>query len=137
MSAGGLTKQRAISRTPASQCSTGLSRLRARPRRRRRSGEDCSARWVITKVPARRCAMFTRRSFLRGATGLAVASFNEKGLAHALDATRFVANRTPEDVARDEDFWFQIQRAFTVDRTYINLNNGGVSPSPLVVQDAM
>jgi selenocysteine lyase/cysteine desulfurase len=81
--------------------------------------------------------MFTRRSFLRGATGLAVASFNEKGLAHALDATRFVANRTPEDVARDEDFWFEIQRAFTVDRTYINLNNGGVSPSPLVVQDAM
>jgi len=81
--------------------------------------------------------MFTRRSFLRGATGLAVASFNEKGLAHALDATRFVANRTPEDVAGDEDFWFEIQRAFTVDRTYINLNNGGVSPSPLVVQDAM
>jgi len=31
----------------------------------------------------------------------------------------------------------QIQQAFTVDRSMINLNNGGVSPSPKVVQDAM
>ena len=37
----------------------------------------------------------------------------------------------------DEDFWLEIQRAFTVDRTLINLNNGGVSPSPKVVQEAM
>jgi len=44
---------------------------------------------------------------------------------------------TPEDVARDEAFWFQVQQAFTVDRTYINFNNGGVSPSPAIVQEAM
>ncbi len=37
----------------------------------------------------------------------------------------------------DEDFWREIQSAFTLDRTMINLNNGGVSPSPRVVQDAM
>lgn len=80
---------------------------------------------------------FSRRAFLGAAAGLAAASFNERGLASALDATRFVANRSPEDVARDEDFWFEIQRAFTVDRTFINLNNGGVSPSPRIVQDAM
>src|SRR5215510_3868303 len=83
--------------------------------------------------------MFTRRSFLKGAgaAGVATASFNEKGIAHALDAVRFVSSRMPEEVAADEDFWFEIQRAFTVDRTLINLNNGGVCPSPRVVQEAM
>lgn len=43
----------------------------------------------------------------------------------------------PERVAGDEDFWFQIQEAFTVDRTIINLNNGGVSPALTVVQESM
>jgi isopenicillin-N epimerase len=81
--------------------------------------------------------MFTRRSFLKGAAGLATASFNEKGIAPALDAVRFVSSRTPEEAATDEDFWFEVQRAFTVDRTLINLNNGGVCPSPRVVQEAM
>ncbi len=83
--------------------------------------------------------MFTRRSFLKGmgAAGVAAASFNEKGMAYALDAVRFVSDRSPEDAAMDEDFWFEVQRAFTVDRTLINFNNGGVSPSPRVVQEAM
>ncbi len=52
-------------------------------------------------------------------------------------ATRHVDGRTPGEIALDEDFWQEIQRAFTVDRTIINLNNGGVSPSPRVVQEAM
>ena len=45
--------------------------------------------------------------------------------------------RAAEDVARDESFWFQVQQAFTPDRAMVNLNNGGVCPAPLVVQDAM
>ena len=44
---------------------------------------------------------------------------------------------TPEEVARDEAFWHEVQQAFTVDRTLINLNNGGVSPAPRIVQEAM
>ncbi len=44
---------------------------------------------------------------------------------------------SPRAVARDEDYWAEIARAFTVDRTLVNLNNGGVSPSPAYVQDAM
>ncbi len=32
--------------------------------------------------------------------------------------------------ADDEDFWEPIQRAFDLDRTWINLNNGGCSPAP-------
>ena len=42
-----------------------------------------------------------------------------------------------DDVARDEDFWGEVARAFTVDRSMINLNNGGVSPAPAAVQEAM
>ncbi len=42
-----------------------------------------------------------------------------------------------ESLAADEDFWEPIQRAFDVDRTLTNLNNGGVSPTPTHVLDAM
>ena len=41
------------------------------------------------------------------------------------------------DVARNESFWFQIQQAFDVDRSIINLNNGGVHPAPRVVMQAV
>jgi len=44
---------------------------------------------------------------------------------------------SPADVARDETYWAEVARAFTVDRTAINLNNAAVSPSPAVVQEAM
>lgn len=43
----------------------------------------------------------------------------------------------PEIVAKDEDFWALVQQAFTADRSHVNLNNGGVSPAPRVVQEAM
>ena len=39
--------------------------------------------------------------------------------------------------ADDERYWAEVQRAFSVDRSLINLNNGGVSPSPTYVQDAV
>lgn len=41
------------------------------------------------------------------------------------------------DLASEEDFWYCIQQAFTVSPYLINLNNGGVSPAPKVVQEAM
>ncbi len=82
--------------------------------------------------------MFTRRSFLKGGgAALAVASFHEKGIERAIAATHYLTDRSPDDVAADEDFWFEVQQAFTVDRSLINLNNGGVSPSPRIVQEAM
>lgn len=37
----------------------------------------------------------------------------------------------------DEDFWFTIQNSFSVTRGIINLNNGGVSPSPRIVTEAL
>ncbi len=46
-------------------------------------------------------------------------------------------SRAPDTVIRDESFWHEIQQAFTVDRSLVNLNNGGVSPAPAIVQQAM
>jgi len=48
------------------------------------------------------------------------------------------AARFDGEGTRDEEgFWTEIQKGFTVDRSLVNLNNGGVSPSPAFVQDAM
>jgi len=76
-----------------------------------------------------------RRTFLRTATGLA--ALKADSITRARAAAASIDSRKPEEAARDEDFWREIQQAFTVDRNIINLNNGGVSPSPKVVQDAM
>ena len=40
-------------------------------------------------------------------------------------------------LAREEDYWSIIQQAYTVNPSIINLNNGGVSPSPKIVQEAV
>jgi selenocysteine lyase/cysteine desulfurase len=83
--------------------------------------------------------MSSRRSFLTAASAATgfLSTFGEGALARAASATRALAGRPPEEVAADEDYWREIQQAFTVNRAYINLNNGGVSPSPRVVQEAM
>ena len=57
--------------------------------------------------------------------------------AVAIAQTLVAPSGSPDDVARDETFWTRVQQAFTIDRTHINLNNGGVSPSPAIVQEAM
>jgi isopenicillin-N epimerase len=57
------------------------------------------------------------------------------GELHA--AVRAIEGLSPEQVAQDEDFWFQIQQAFSVSRGIINLNSGGVSPSPRIVTEAL
>ncbi len=52
-------------------------------------------------------------------------------------ATARVAAMPVAEVAKDEDFWFDVQQAFTVTRGITNLNNGGVSPSPRMVTEAL
>lgn len=85
--------------------------------------------------------MLTRREFMRSflslSAPLALPQLRNDALERVFDAASYVSHRSPEEVAADEDYWFEIQQAFTVDRSIINLNNGGVSPSPRVVQDAM
>ncbi len=88
--------------------------------------------------------MYNRRQFL-GAIGLpavaaaAGAPFAALRGSRAAEIAKSLAEHpgSPDDVARQEEFWFEVQKAFTVDRSLINLNNGGVSPSPTWVQEAM
>lgn len=84
----------------------------------------------------------TRRDFLSLAgksLGLAtVSSATVASLLRNLEAaTTAVAHLAPEEAATDEDYWSTIQRSFTVGRGIINLNNGGVSPSPRIVTEAL
>ena len=84
--------------------------------------------------------MFTRRAFLHttSSAGLAAAvAFRDDGAARMEAAARRVEGRTVADVAGDENYWREIQQAFTLDRTIINLNNGGCCPSPRVVHEAL
>lgn len=78
-----------------------------------------------------------RRNFLHAAAGSALVAFQTNAIERAAAAARSVKDQTPIEVASDEDYWAEIRNAFTVDRNVINLNNGYVSPAPLIVQDAM
>jgi selenocysteine lyase/cysteine desulfurase len=84
--------------------------------------------------------MSTRREFFghigRPAAALTVASINADAFPGVLDTLLHYPG-TPAEVAADEVFWRTVQQAFTVDRSLVNLNNGGVSPSPADVQAAM
>jgi isopenicillin-N epimerase len=75
-----------------------------------------------------------RRQLLSSTVG-ALAAFQMNSVARAQKAGQSVTGRPADLVARDEDYWFNIREAFTVDRTMINLNNGGVSPAPRIVMD--
>ena len=43
----------------------------------------------------------------------------------------------PDAGADDDTFWEQVKQAYTVNANMINLNNGGVSPQPRAVQEAV
>ena len=84
--------------------------------------------------------MLTRRSFIQstsGAGAAALAAFSDGGVDRVLAAGRHVAGVAPTEVAADENYWREIQQAFTLDRTITNLNNGGCCPSPRVVHEAL
>src|SRR5438105_6172394 len=83
--------------------------------------------------------MWTRREFLRtgGAVPAALATLNPARLPRLIDATAGIVQRPADDVARDETYWREVQQAFTLDRTIVNLNNGGVSPTPRAVHEAL
>src|SRR5881396_1608622 len=80
--------------------------------------------------------MWSRRSFLRMVGGASAFALRPAGIQEIRAATAAVAGREPEDVAADESYWREIQFAFTLDRTLINLNNGNSCPSPTVVHEA-
>ena len=82
--------------------------------------------------------MVTRRAFLRttgAASAASLAAFTDHALARVGYAAAGAGTRAPGDLAMDETYWREIQQAFTLDRTIINLNNGGCCPSPRVVHE--
>ena len=81
--------------------------------------------------------MLSRRQFLRASgTAALAATFRDDSQARAMAAGAAVQNDTAGAVASNEDYWREIQQAFTLDRTLINLNNGGCCPSPRIVHEA-
>jgi selenocysteine lyase/cysteine desulfurase len=67
------------------------------------------------------------------ARGSAIAHATPAAIAR--DLARIPGN--PDEIARDETYWARVATAFTIDRSVVNFNNGGVSPSPAFVQEAM
>jgi isopenicillin-N epimerase len=88
--------------------------------------------------------MLHRREFLGSiiypaAAGAVALSLPRTSFAHSASLLEELRGHPagPEEAARDEDFWAQVGQGFTIDRSTVNLNNGGVSPSPAIVQQAM
>ncbi len=82
-----------------------------------------------------------RRRFLSSVgKGIGLAALSSGTVATLLNevtaAGRSIDHLSPLDAALDEDYWATIQQAFSVTRGIINLNNGGVSPSPRIVTEA-
>jgi selenocysteine lyase/cysteine desulfurase len=86
----------------------------------------------------------SRRSFLTktafSAGGILTASLDSfsaplRELLGEID--QYVYPENASSLAEDEDFWHLIRQAYTVSPNVMNLNNGGVSPQPRVVQEAV
>jgi isopenicillin-N epimerase len=87
-------------------------------------------------------AASNRRQFLsQVGKGVGLAALTTASVGSLLEdlraASRRVEHLSDDAAAQDEDFWFDIQRAFTVTRGIVNLNNGGVCPSPRIVTEAL
>lgn len=82
----------------------------------------------------------SRRDFMSRAAAFAAAAlpgFRPDAIARAFATRRDTAAASATGLADDEAYWAEIQRAFDADRTMVNLNNGGVCPTPSHVLEAM
>ncbi len=86
--------------------------------------------------------MANRRNFVKQ-LGLMAGAFSANSLFNQAHAAEFEhinlakAGLNAQQLATDEDYWSVIQQAYTTSPALINLNNGGVSPSPRIVQEAV
>jgi selenocysteine lyase/cysteine desulfurase len=91
---------------------------------------------VVDSLLLKKIHMPQRRKFLgqllKGGVSLAAFGWlDSPAAAHPIEVTAWNTDLS------DEDFWIQIQQAYTVNPNIINLNNGGVSPAPKVAQEAL
>nr|WP_294903565.1 aminotransferase class V-fold PLP-dependent enzyme [uncultured Lacibacter sp.] len=84
--------------------------------------------------------MSSRRKFLHQLTAAGAFTFlpftNTAFANEAENRYRQFHALNNADAMKDEDFWGWIKEQYTVSPNLLNLNNGGVSPQPKVVQDA-
>jgi len=83
----------------------------------------------------------SRRSFFRQASAVAGAlsltGIAAKAASYEIaDGLKKLQSLDPSQAAEDELSWAAVRQAYTVSPSIINLNNGGVSPQPKVVQEA-
>src|SRR3954453_22275175 len=83
--------------------------------------------------------MPTRRGFVHSVLGAGVSLpvMRSSAFGQLFRAEPIAGTRATVSVAEDETYWREIQRAFDLDRTMINLNNGGCSPAPTHVLEQM
>jgi selenocysteine lyase/cysteine desulfurase len=84
--------------------------------------------------------MHSRRNFLNklgAAGGLSFLSMVNPAFAAEAESFLKTSWQPGDPVGKsDDDFWGWVRESYTVSPNIINLNNGGVSPQPKVVQDA-
>jgi selenocysteine lyase/cysteine desulfurase len=83
--------------------------------------------------------MASRRSFVSSMIGAGIALPTMRGDAfrRLTMAEQVATGRGATALAEEEAYWAEIQRAFDLDRTMTNLNNGGCSPAPTHVLEQM
>jgi selenocysteine lyase/cysteine desulfurase len=86
--------------------------------------------------------MKSRRSFLQKTSAalgaFAIAPFAANASSNSVaEALAQLNTLSPEAAVLDDDLWARMAQAYTVSPNILNLNNGGVSPQPKVVQDAV
>lgn len=81
----------------------------------------------------------TRRALCSSLAGLAAAlpPLRAGAVPRVAPVARAAGSCPPSELAGDELFWSEISRAFDLDRTVVNLNNGAVSSTPRPVLEAM
>lgn len=86
--------------------------------------------------------MSSRRKFFKKSLGLAgaasILTLSQEAVAEDISDALISLNKlSPDRAMNDEELWSRMAQAYTVSPNILNLNNGGVSPQPKVVQDAV
>jgi selenocysteine lyase/cysteine desulfurase len=86
--------------------------------------------------------MTNRRSFIKNASALGAGLWAwpliDQSFADEVNLKwNNLSITPPAESASNEDFWSWVRHSYTSSTNLINLNNGGVSPHPKVVQDAV